>query len=41
MVGHGPDMPMEVSSSGTADLDQLVMFLLDATRPGSSPAKLD
>ncbi len=26
-------MPMEVASSGTADLDQLVMFLLDATRP--------
>jgi hypothetical protein len=41
MVGHGPDMPMEVSSSGTTDLDQLVMFLLDATRPASVPAKFD
>jgi hypothetical protein len=41
MVGHGPDMPMEVFSSGTADLDQLVMFLLDATRPASVPAKLE
>lgn len=41
MVGHGPDMPMEVSSSGTIELDQLVMFLLDATRPASVPAKLD
>src|SRR5664279_2005962 len=41
MVGHGPDMPMEVSSSGTTDLDQLVMFLLDATRPASVPAKLE
>ncbi len=39
MVGHGPDMPMEVISSGTTDLDQLVMFLLDATRPASMPAK--
>ena len=39
MVGHGPDMPMEVSSSGTTDLDQLVMFLLDATKPASVPAK--
>ncbi len=41
MVGHGPDMPMEVSSSGTIELDQLVMFLLDATRPASAPAKLE
>ena len=41
MVGHGPDMPMEVFSSGTTDLDQLVMFLLDATRPASAPAKLE
>jgi hypothetical protein len=41
MVGHGPDMPMEVFSSGTADLDQLVMFLLDATRPASAPAKFE
>jgi len=39
--GHGADMPMEVSSSGTADLDQLVMFVVDATRPFSSPAKFD
>jgi hypothetical protein len=38
---HGADMPMEVSSSGTADLDQLVMFVVDATRPFSSPAKFD
>jgi hypothetical protein len=41
MVGHGPDMPMEVFSSGTTDLDQLVMFLLDATRPASVPAKFE
>ncbi len=41
MVGHGPDMPMEVASSGTTDLDQLVMFLLDATRPASAPAKFE
>lgn len=41
MVGHGPDMPMEVFSSGTTDLDQLVMFLLDATRPASTPARLE
>ena len=37
-AGHGADMPMQVSSSGTADLHALVMFVLDATRPFSSPA---
>jgi hypothetical protein len=41
MNGHGADMPMEVFSAGTTDLDQLVMFVVDATRPFSSPAKLD
>ena len=39
--GHGPGTPMQVSSSGTADLNQLVMFLVDANRPFSSPAKFD
>ena len=39
--GHGPDMPMEVSSSGTTDLDQLIMFVVDATRPFSSPATFE
>ena len=41
MNGHGADMPMEVFSAGTSDLDQLVMFVVDATRPFSSPAKLE
>lgn len=41
MNGHGADMPMEVFSAGTSDLDQLVMFVVDATKPFSSPAKLD
>jgi len=40
MNGHGADMPMVVFSAGTADLDQLVMFVVDATRPFSSPAKM-
>lgn len=39
MNGHGGDMPMEVFSAGTTDLDQLVMFVVDATRSFSSPAK--
>jgi hypothetical protein len=33
MNGHGSDMSMEVFSAGTTDLDQLVMFVVDATRP--------
>jgi hypothetical protein len=40
MPGHGPGMPMEVSSSGTSDLRALVMFVADATKPFSSPATL-
>jgi hypothetical protein len=40
MNGHGPDVPMIVFSAGTTDLDQLVMFVVDATRPFSSPAKM-
>lgn len=39
MNGHGANMAMEVFSAGTSDLDQLVMFVVDATRPFSSPAK--
>jgi hypothetical protein len=38
--GHGADMPMQVSSSGSTDLHSLVMFVVDATRPFSSPAAL-
>ena len=41
MNGHGADTPMEVFSAGTSNLDQLVMFVVDATRPFSSPAKFD
>jgi hypothetical protein len=41
MNGHGADMPMEVFSAGATDLDQLVMFVVDASRPFSSPAKFD
>jgi quercetin dioxygenase-like cupin family protein len=39
--GHGGDMAMQVSSDGTTDLDQLVMFVVDATRPFSTAAILD
>jgi len=40
MPGHGPGMPMQVSSSGTSDLKALVMFVVDATKPFSSPATM-
>ena len=41
MNGHGADMPMQVFSAGHTDLVQLVMFVVDATRPFSSPAKIE
>ncbi|MCF6117168.1 hypothetical protein L2449_09605 [Mesorhizobium muleiense] len=41
MVGHGADTPMEVFSAGTTDLDELAIFVVDANRPFSSPAKFD
>jgi hypothetical protein len=41
MNGHGADTPMEVFSAGTTDLDQIVLFVVDATRQFSSPAKLE
>lgn len=41
MAGHAPGLPMEVSSNGANDLDALVMFVVDASRPFSSPARLE
>lgn len=37
-TGHEANTPMQVSSCGTVDLYALVMFLVDATKPFSSPA---
>ena len=39
-AGHGADMAMQVSSSGAGDLHALVMFVVDANKPFSSPATL-
>ena len=39
-AGHGADVPMQVSSGGGTDLHALVMFVVDASRPFSSPAQL-
>jgi hypothetical protein len=41
MNGHGGDMPMQVFSGGATDLDQLVMFVVDANRDFSVPAKFE
>lgn len=39
-VGHGPDTPMQVST-GSTESHVLVMFVVDATKPFSSPAKFE
>ena len=41
LAGHAPGMPMQVFSSGNSDLTALVMFVVDATKPFSSPAKFE
>ncbi len=38
---HGADTPMQVFNGGESDVETFAMFLLDATRPFSSPAKLE
>ena len=40
MNGKGADVPMEVFSAGTTDLQALVMFVVDATKPFSSHASI-
>ena len=41
MTGHAPDTAMQVSSTGAGDLSALVLFVVDSTKPFSSPAKLE
>lgn len=40
MNGHPADLPMQVFNSGPTDLTALIMFVVDAGRPFSTPAKL-
>lgn len=40
LAGKQPDTPMQVTSGGTSDLEALVMFVADASRPFSSPAQM-
>jgi len=39
MNGHHGDMPMQVFNSGSTDLTALIMFVVDAAKPFSVPAK--
>jgi quercetin dioxygenase-like cupin family protein len=41
MNGHAADTPMQVFNSGTTDLTALIMFVVDATKPFSVPAKFE
>jgi quercetin dioxygenase-like cupin family protein len=41
MNGHAPGTTMEVFNAGKTDLTALIMFLVDATKPFSMPAKFE
>jgi hypothetical protein len=44
LVGFGmgdADTPMQVFNAGNTELDQIVMFVVDASRPFTAPAKLE
>jgi len=41
MNGHMPGMTMQVFNAGSTDLTALIMFVVDATKPFSVPAKFD
>ncbi|MET3528234.1 cupin domain-containing protein [Phenylobacterium koreense] len=41
LKGHEPGMVMQLTSSGSGDLEQLVMFVVDADKPFSMPASFD
>lgn len=42
MVGHGDEnTPMIVSNSGSGDLREFALFVVDANKPFSSPAKME
>jgi len=40
MNGHPAGMPMQVFNAGKTDLTALIMFVVDASKPFSAPAKL-
>lgn len=41
MNGHAPGTTMEVFNAGETDMNALVMFVVDAGKPFSVPAKFE
>ena len=41
LAGHGPDTVMQFMNSGTTNVSYFALFVVDATKPFSSPAKFD
>jgi quercetin dioxygenase-like cupin family protein len=41
MNGHEPGAVMQLTSSGAEDLEQIVLFVVDATQAFSTPARFD
>jgi hypothetical protein len=41
MNGHEAGMAMEVFNAGTSELTALIMFVVDATQPFSTPATFE
>lgn len=41
MNGHPGGMPMQVFNAGTTELTALIMFVVDASKPFSTPARFD
>ena len=41
MAGHASGTTMEVFNAGKTDLNALIMFVVDASKPFSEPAKFE
>ena len=41
LAGAAPNTAMEATSTGDGDLAELIMFVVDSTKPFATPAKLD
>ena len=41
LAGHGPDTVMQFINSGTTDVSYLALFVVDAAKPFTVPAKFD
>ena len=41
LAGHGPDTVMQFINTGTTDVNYFALFVVDATKPFTSPARFD